>query len=82
MASIKKSPQKRPDSQRIEMQTTCRKDTRSTKKKSNLISDKKDGSNEVVLSEENDSGNDGEVQCFCNNKTESGKMVQCEVCAG
>ena len=30
-------------------------------------------------SEENDSGSDGEVRCFCNDKRE---MVQCEVCTG
>ena len=33
-------------------------------------------------SEENDSGSDGEVRCFCNDKREKGEMVQCEVCTG
>ena len=60
MASIRKSPQTRPDSPWIKTQT-CRKNTQSTKKKSNLIIDKKDWNNEVVSSEENDSGNNGEV---------------------
>ena len=29
-----------------------------------------------------DSGDEGEVRCFCNVRRETGEMVQCEVCAG
>ena len=48
MASIKKSQSKRSESELIEMRKTSRKNTRSTKKKSELIDDKKDCSNEAV----------------------------------
>ena len=68
-------------SQLIKTQKVPGKSTQSNKKKSELISDKKDGNYEAP-SEENDSGNDGEVRCFCNGKRETGEMVQCEVCAG
>ena len=67
-------------SQLIKTQKVARKSTRSTKVMSELIGDK-DGNYEVP-SEENDSGSDGEVRCFCNDKRDTGEIVQCKVCAG
>ena len=48
MASIKKSRSKRSEPELIEIKNTSRKTTRSTKKKSDLIGDKKNYSNETV----------------------------------
>ena len=82
MAAVKKSQSKSLESQLIRTRKIAGKNSQSTKKKSELICDKKDQSYEVLSSEESDPGSDGEVRCFCNDKREAGEMVQCEVCTG
>ena len=76
MAAVKKSQSRRSESQLIGTRKIAGKNSRSTKKKSELIDDKKDRSYEVLSSEESDPGSDGEVRCFCNDKREAGEMVQ------
>ena len=84
MAATKnsKSQSNRLENQLMETSKITRKNTRSVKKKSEVIGEKKDGSCEVPPSEESERGSAGEVPCFCNDNREAGEMVQCEMCTG
>ena len=82
MAATKKSQSNRSENQLMETSKITRKSTRSAKKKSEVIGEKKDGNGEVPPSEESERSSASEVRCFCNDNREAGEMVQCEMCTG